>query len=168
MNYFQLFNLPQKFEINIEKLKLQFYKLQKQYHPDISDNIFENKNNKYLDKSISINKGYQTLKDPLKRAEHLLLLNSYDFKKKQKELSENIFLYKQLELYEKLDKLKKNIKKKLELHNFYNNIKNKKKCYLLELELMLDKKNWKLAATILYKLFFYKKLEEKLENVENI
>ncbi|WII23678.1 hypothetical protein [Buchnera aphidicola] len=38
MNYFEYFNLPQKFQINKKKLLRKYYSLQKKYHPDMHIN----------------------------------------------------------------------------------------------------------------------------------
>ncbi|XBC42815.1 MAG: Fe-S protein assembly co-chaperone HscB [Buchnera aphidicola (Kaburagia rhusicola ensigallis)] len=166
MNYFQLFNISQEFKIDIKNLLLKFYELQEKYHPDAQYNNSTHKHKNYLNKSMHINKGYHILKDPLKRAEYLLFLNSYNFKKEQKNLSQNIFLNEQLKLYEKLDTIKKTKKKKAELHYLSNIIEHKKKHYLLELELMFNEKKWKLAGITLYKLLFYKKFENKLNELK--
>lgn len=166
MNYFQLFNISQEFKIDIKNLLLKFYELQEKYHPDTQHNNSKDKYKNYLEKSIHINKGYHILKDPLKRAEYLLFLNSYNFKKEQKNLSQNIFLNEQLKLYEKLDTIIKIKEKQAELHHLSHTIKHKKKHYLLKLELMLDKKQWKLAGITLYKLLFYKKFGNKLNELK--
>ncbi|XBC44372.1 MAG: Fe-S protein assembly co-chaperone HscB [Buchnera aphidicola (Schlechtendalia peitan)] len=158
MNYFKLFNFPQKFKIDIKQLSLQFYKLQKIYHPDVHENCLESKNKDYYKHSININKGYHILKDPLKRAKHLLLLNSFNFNNEQKNLSNEKFIYEQLKLFETLEMLKNNIQKKKELKLFLHKIEQKKKSCFIELEFMFDKEEWQLAAMILYKLLFYEKL----------
>ncbi|XBC42297.1 MAG: Fe-S protein assembly co-chaperone HscB [Buchnera aphidicola (Meitanaphis elongallis)] len=167
MDYFQLFNLPKKFKIDKKKLVLKFYELQQKYHPDAINNNSKSKNNN-LKQSINVNLGYYVLKSSCRRAEHLLLLNSYNFKKEQKYLPQSNFLYKQLKLYEKLDTLKYTIKKELELSHFINEIVHKKQYYLSELESMLNQKEWKLAAIILHKLLFYKKFKRKLDTLKNI
>ncbi|ANF17288.1 hypothetical protein XW81_02800 [Buchnera aphidicola (Schlechtendalia chinensis)] len=161
MNYFKLFNLPQTFKVDVKKLVSQFYKLQKKYHPDMHFHHLEDKDKHYFQKSININKGYHVLINPLKRAKYLLSLNSFNFNKEKKTLLNKKFLNEQLELYEILDTLKKNAQKKTELYYFLNDIKQKKNYCLIELELMLNKKQWKLAATILCKLLFYEKLKYK-------
>ncbi|XBC43322.1 MAG: Fe-S protein assembly co-chaperone HscB [Buchnera aphidicola (Meitanaphis flavogallis)] len=166
MNYFQLFSISQEFNIDIKNLLLKFYELQEKYHPDTQYNNSKNQHKNYLEKSIHINKGYHILKDPLQRAEYLLFLNSYNFKKEQKNLSQNIFLNEQLKLYEKLDTIKKTKTKQVELHYLSNIIKHKKEHYLLNLELMLNKKQWKLAGITLHKLLFYKKFENKLHELK--
>ena len=35
MDYFSLFQIPQKFQINKNLLEKRFYSLQKKYHPDL-------------------------------------------------------------------------------------------------------------------------------------
>ncbi|WP_187307826.1 Fe-S protein assembly co-chaperone HscB [Buchnera aphidicola] len=165
MNYFQLFNLPQAFDIDIEKLLFQFYELQKKYHPDANYNSIKPENNNILEKSIYINKAYQILKNPYKRAKYLLSLNLFHFKEEKNNLSDELFLNKQLKIYEQLEILKHHPERKSELNQLFDKIKYKKNYYLLKLELMFNKKKWKLAAITLYKLLFYKKFKKVLKEL---
>ncbi|XBC40759.1 MAG: Fe-S protein assembly co-chaperone HscB [Buchnera aphidicola (Nurudea yanoniella)] len=162
MNYFQLFDLPELFTINMKKLLLKFHKLQKQYHPDANHSSSKIEKNKFLRKTIDINKGYQILKDPIERAKYLLRLNSYNFELKKNNIFKKNFLHEQLKVYEKLDTLKKSSKNESKLNNFTKEIKKKEKYYLLNVEIFLNQKNWNLAATTLYKYLFYKKIKKKI------
>lgn len=66
---FALFGLEQKFLLDEAALHQRYLALQREFHPDRSA---ENKI-KMLQKSADINKAYQLLKNPVSRAEHLLI-----------------------------------------------------------------------------------------------
>lgn len=72
MNAFEKFNLPFALNINLEDLEQRYFKAQHQYHPDrlkVSEVAPENATADY---AAAFNEAYQLLKDPLKRADHLL------------------------------------------------------------------------------------------------
>lgn len=66
---FALFNLERKFALDEAALHQRYLTLQREFHPDrSSDNKIA-----MLQKSADINKAYQILKNPVSRAEHLLI-----------------------------------------------------------------------------------------------
>ena len=66
---FAVFNLERKFALYEAALHQRYLELQREFHPDRSA---ENKI-AMLQKSADINKAYQILKNPVSRAEHLLI-----------------------------------------------------------------------------------------------
>ena len=64
VNYFALFELPVSFRPDQEKVKKQFYRLSRQYHPDYFSLENEEDQSAVLEKSADINKGYRILRDP--------------------------------------------------------------------------------------------------------
>jgi molecular chaperone HscB len=116
-NYFKKFNLPIRFQINLQELEANYLKLQQQFHPDFA-----------LDKtgaeinSILINQAYQILKNPLKRAIYLLQLQGIDIDNDEcvvKPSQENLMLVMEIreEIMEssdnknRIDEIKQKIKK---------------------------------------------------------
>lgn len=72
MNAFEKFDLPFTLNINLEALEQRYFKAQHQYHPDrlqVSNGSQDNASTEY---AAAFNEAYQVLKDPLKRANHLL------------------------------------------------------------------------------------------------
>jgi len=163
MNYFVLFNLPEKFEINLKNLTKNFYKLQKQFHPDLSMNNSKNIQLKFLNKSICINAGYKTLKNPIQRSEHLLSINgtttlSSKYKKKY-----NNFLKIQFFLHEQLDKILKKKNNKKKIHDFYKKINSFELDNMYKLKLYLNKKLWNIAIYTTLKLKFFENFKKKIK-----
>lgn len=62
-NPFEIFAIEEKFELDINALNKKYFELQQQFHPD------KTKDNGI--KSAEINLAYNTLKNPLKRAEYM-------------------------------------------------------------------------------------------------
>ena len=61
-NYFELFNLSEKFEIDSEKLQENYRSIQKEIHPDRFATSTENEKIQSMIKSTHVNDAYQTLK----------------------------------------------------------------------------------------------------------
>ena len=69
VNYFQLFGLETQFTIDLAKLSTLYQTLQKKVHPDRFANASSQDQLLAVKKSTLINDAYQTLKNPLKRAQ---------------------------------------------------------------------------------------------------
>jgi molecular chaperone HscB len=69
MNHFKTLNLPITFDLNSAELDEKYFELQKLAHPDVVQNAVQ-----AAHISADLNEAYQTLKDPIKRAAHILAL----------------------------------------------------------------------------------------------
>lgn len=100
MNYFQLFGLEQQFNVDINNLADLYQALQKTIHPDRFAHASSQEQLLAVQKSSMINDAYQTLKNPLKRAEYLLKVRGTELPNEQSSFSDNHFLMRQMELRE--------------------------------------------------------------------
>jgi len=69
---FSMFNLPRRFELDVEALRQRFLSLSAQHHPDRFDDPIDQAD--AAERSSEINEAHQILSDPEKRAELLLTL----------------------------------------------------------------------------------------------
>lgn len=66
-SYFDIFDLPVEFDIDLEVLNARYFELQKHAHPDMmGGNSID---------SAQLNNAYKTLKNRFKRAEYIIELN---------------------------------------------------------------------------------------------
>lgn len=72
-NYFELFDLEERFDINDEELDKNYFELQAKYHPDMSEALGDAKVN--YDMALLVNEAYKSLKSPWLRANHILELH---------------------------------------------------------------------------------------------
>ncbi|QCI21302.1 Fe-S protein assembly co-chaperone HscB [Buchnera aphidicola (Hyperomyzus lactucae)] len=168
MNYFTLFNLPEKFKINKNLLCKNYYQLQLQFHPDLFIKDSESQKKIVLEKSIQINKGYRTLKNFLNRAVYLLSLHGFQIEKETFLLKNNNFLIEYFSLYEEIDNLKESCFDELLLTSLLKKIKQKINNYEHEIDLEFDKKNFKKVVKITAKLLFLNKMKLNLKKEHNI
>ncbi len=114
-NYFQIFNLPISFNINLEELEKSYEILQQKNHPDI--NLTSSQEYSYkIEFLAKINMAFQTLKKPITRAFYLFQLETnINLQQENATIKPNIELLNQiLELQEQLlfaDNLQKTLLK---------------------------------------------------------
>lgn len=163
MNYFELFSLPNKIEIDQKLLSENFYKLQLSYHPDLFMNasLLEKKN--ILKKSININKGYKILRYFLTRAIHLLFLNGIDINQKKISFNNHMFLSKYFSLYEELDYVKKNDNDIEAFNSLNTKVQYQIKEYKNNIIVKLNNQNWIDSEKIILELLFFLKIEKKFK-----
>lgn len=76
LNYFKILQLDTKLDIDLQILEKKYLELQLKYHPDLLINQSQNTQLEAQITTSNINNAYETLKDPLKRAIHLLEINN--------------------------------------------------------------------------------------------
>ena len=155
-NYFELFNLPEKFQIDSVKLQENYRSIQKEIHPDRFATSTENEKVQSMIKSTQVNDAYQTLKSPTKRAKYILSLH----KSVEKITLPPDFLMQQMEWEEHLEDIEKN---NSELDQFKLTINKKYEEYSLLLSTQIDNdQNWNDAAITIDKLYFVENFFKKL------
>lgn len=101
-NYFELFGFSVGFIVDTTALAERFRELQKVVHPDRFASATEQEQRLSLQHATRVNEAYETLKDPLKRAQYLLSLNGIDMQAEKETTTDTAFLMEQLELREEL------------------------------------------------------------------
>ncbi len=101
---FSLFDLPPAFDIDVDALTARYRRLQQLIHPDRYSTAGEQARRLAAQRAARINAAYQTLKDPLARARHLLELRGADVEKTG--TVEPEFLMEQMALRERLAALR--------------------------------------------------------------
>ncbi|HET8576416.1 MAG TPA: Fe-S protein assembly co-chaperone HscB [Methylomirabilota bacterium] len=73
-DYFAVFGLPRKLQVDGEALQRRFYELSRQHHPDFHQDAVLAQQAAALESSALINRAYRALRDPLARVEYLIAL----------------------------------------------------------------------------------------------
>lgn len=74
MNYFEVFGLPRKLEIDGAELQRRFYELSRRHHPDFHHGALPEAQAEALEASARLNAAYRALRDPIARIEYLVRL----------------------------------------------------------------------------------------------
>ena len=124
-NYYQLFQLPVSFEVDLKELSERYRTLQSSVHPDKFANATDLERRLSVQQSARINEAYQTLKNPLRRARYLLELNGVDMNSDTDTSMDPMFLMQQMELREKLEMVKDSahpVEELLDINNDINEV----------------------------------------------
>lgn len=106
VNYFELFQLPVSFEVDLNALSERYRSLQSSIHPDKFANAGDLERRLSVQQSARINDAFQTLKNPLRRARYLLQLNGIDLDADIDTRMDSQFLMRQMEFRESLEAVK--------------------------------------------------------------
>jgi molecular chaperone HscB len=102
MNYFELFNIPVSFDVNMSVLPQTYQQLQRLTHPDKFASGSEQEKLVAIQKNAQVNDAYSVLKSPLSRAEYLLSLRGIDLQHEQQTIKDTAFLMQQMDWREEL------------------------------------------------------------------
>lgn len=102
-NHFDLFQLPQRFEIDQARLDAAYREVQSQVHPDKFVQAGDAEKRVAMQWATQANEAYRTLKDPLKRATYLCALQGVDLQTESNTSMPAQFLMQQMEWRENFD-----------------------------------------------------------------
>jgi len=71
-NNFTLLDMPEKFDIDLQQVEKAYFSKQSRFHPDLFVTASEREKSYAIQHTSQLNNAYQILKDPLKRAKHVL------------------------------------------------------------------------------------------------
>ncbi len=168
-NYFKLFGLKTDFLLDISQLSEAFQQLQKTAHPDKFAHASSQEQLLAVQKSATINEAYQTLKDPLKRAEYLLKLRETEMPSEQASFQDNAFLMQQMELREMLAEVKQADDIDAALLEVRTVLDSEYQQLFTQLQqlLSLNSENAnQQASNVLRKLKFFQKLQIEVDRLE--
>ena len=103
LNYFELFAIPTAFDIDLQHLSKNYQELQKLTHPDRFAGQSEQQQRVAIQKNSQVNDGFQVLKSPVRRAEHILALRGIDMANETQTMQDMEFLMQQMHWREALE-----------------------------------------------------------------
>ena len=169
MNYFQLFQVPAQFDLDLTELGTRYLELQRNFHPDNFAAASERDRLLAVQQAANINDAYHSLKQPLLRAEHLLALRGVKISHEQRSFTDTVFLMQQMELRELLGDVLHSTDPYALIDEAEQQIQQQKNILLKQLANALDANQSAqdlLAADIIRKLKFFFKLQHELELIE--
>jgi molecular chaperone HscB len=101
-NYFELFDLPITFDLDLADLAARYRDLQRRFHPDRFASASESERRFSLQLTAQVNAAFQTIKDPVARARYMLGLQGIDTGEDTDTAMDTAFLMEQMELRENL------------------------------------------------------------------
>ncbi len=77
-DYFAFFELPRSLALDLKDLEKRFYKLSRQWHPDLFARKSPAEQEQALEATAVLNDGYRVLRDPIARALYVLKQEGFD------------------------------------------------------------------------------------------
>lgn len=169
MNYFQLFDLPATFELDLTELGSRYLALQRQFHPDNYAAASNRDRLMSVQQTANINDAYHSLKQPLLRAEHLLALRGLKISHEQRSFTDPVFLMAQMELREQLEEISASDDPDAAIMAVEQQLQQQRKVLLRQLAAAIEANSAEQnqqAAELVRKLKFFFKLQHELELIE--
>ncbi len=169
-DYFELFGLEQVFELDRDVLMHRYRNLQKATHPDKFASAPEQERRIALQQAGHINAAYQTLKDPLSRAQYLLSLSGVESVLEQTTIRDLEFLEEQMELREALADIRNDADPQGSIFHFLSDLNKREKAYFNELSELFsthDEAALIQANDLTLRLQFVRRLQQEAESVED-
>lgn len=161
-NYFALFDLPERFQIDHVKLEETYRRLQFAVHPDKFVQASESNKRLALQASARVNEAYQVLSDSLTRAHYLLTLRGIESLSETDTAMPTEFLLQQLQWQERAEEANLGELQVLlaEITDYRKKIKDEL-VFLLDGE--QDAENLNRAKTTVRKLKFTEKIVMRID-----
>ncbi|MCE9678694.1 co-chaperone HscB [Shewanella sp. AS1] len=170
MNYFELFSLSPEFDLDTALLAQRYRELQRAVHPDKFANASEQDKRIAVQRTAQVNDGFNTLKHPISRAEHMLSLKGIDLSHESTTVKDTLFLMQQMEWRESLEDIKHSDDPDEiidELHHSFAEHQTQLITKMSELIGSDDPKVLQDAADVIRKMKFMAKLQDELARAED-
>lgn len=106
-DFFSLFNLPRRFQLDRDILERDYRELQSRVHPDKFAHLSDGERRLSVQWATRVNEAYQTLRSPLARGRYLLSLHGVDTQEDTNTAMPVDFLMRQMELREALEEARR-------------------------------------------------------------
>jgi molecular chaperone HscB len=159
-SHFELFGLPAAFAVEADRLEQSYRDIQSKVHPDRFAHAGDAERRASLQWTTRVNEAFQILKNPVKRAKHLLELHGVDVAFETNTAMPQDFLMQQMELREALE----DAKDPAALDALRKNMLDEKS--MLERQIgdaIDDKHDYAGAAGLVRKLQFLDRLDEEID-----
>ena len=159
-NNFELFGLPETFDLDLDALDLRWKALLKQVHPDQHATQSSADKKLAMQWSVRINEAYQRLKNPIQRAAYLCQLNGFEIQAHQNTSMPADFLVQQMQWRETLDDAETTD----DLSLLHEKVLHEKKLLLQQCQETMDEHSeWGRAVELVRALMFIEKFEQDLD-----
>ena len=169
-NYFQLFDLPEQYVVDVNALRATYRDLQRKTHPDKFTNASQQEQLLAVQYAATINDAYDVLTSPLKRGIYMLALKSFEIDPQQSAAMDPLFLIQQMELREELENVERVDDPEVALDSISEQLEGEldalQKTFTAQIE-ALDVSNAVAAQDTVKKMQFVVKVQSEVEHLEH-
>ena len=165
-NYFELFDLPQQFELDKAALGARYRQLQQELHPDRFAGRTDHEQRVAVQYSALVNEAHETLSRPLGRALYLLQLSGMSAEEVAAQQVDGGFLIEQMELREKLESIDDLVDPEAVMEHLMDEISSDARNHQAEFVAAYQAGDIAAAASACVKMQYLDKLQTEAEQVE--
>lgn len=163
-NHFELFQLPQRFAIDLAALDRAYHEVQNKVHPDKFAQAGDAEKRVAMQWATRANEAYKTLKSPFKRAAYLCELNGVDLQIESNTAMPGAFLMQQMEWREAMEDAKA-AKDIGALEGLEGELRDARKTEIDKIAALLDANRFDEAAQGVRQLMFLEKFGDEIARI---
>lgn len=164
-NFFELFEVPVTYDVDLDQVKQHYRELQKAVHPDKFVNASDLEKRISMQQTSWINEAFNTLQQPVERAIYLLKLIGVDLNMENETTMDDVFLMEQMEMREALSTVQSKEDPLAELDKFSREIKNKMKTMMEEFSVAYENNRLDDAKELIRKMQFMQKAKKEVDEL---
>lgn len=164
-NFFQLFDVPVSFELDLELIHQRYMELQKAVHPDKFVNASAQEKRISMQHTSRINEALNTLKQPVERAIYLLKLKDIDINFENETTMDAAFLTEQMEIREALSEVREKEDPLQELDRIASRIRSKTKNMMSDFSSCYEEDRLDEARELVRKMQFMQKAKKEINDL---
>ena len=165
LNFFELFEIPVAYDVDLNELQKKYTALQQAVHPDKFANAGDQEKRLSMQQTSHINEAYQTLKDPVARAVYLLKLKGVDINLDNETTMDMAFLMEQMEMREKLADMRQQDDPLEQLDKLAAEVKNKMAEMTRQFSAAYENDQLEEARELIRKLQFMQKAKKEIDEL---
>lgn len=164
-NFFELFDVPVAYEVDIDLVQQRYRNLQKAVHPDKFVNASDQEKRISMQQTSWINEAFNTLRQPVELAIYLLKLKGVDLNLENETTMDAMFLMEQMEMREAVSEVRSKDDPLSELDNVAAEIKSKMKLMMEEFSNAYENEQLEDAKELIRKMQFMQKAKQEVDEL---
>lgn len=164
-NYFEIFNIPVQFDLDISQLSGVYRDLQKEVHPDRFASAGEQQTRIAMQMTSLVNQAFDTLKSPVSRAHYLLKLTGLDIDHEKDTTMDPMFLMEQMELREEFEEVRSKSDPLAEVDRLLKQVKESMSGIMQAFSAAYQQKDFDKAHELSRKMQFINKNTQELDDI---
>ncbi len=164
-DYFELFDIPVSYDVDLDTVQQRYRELQKAVHPDKFANASSQERRISMQQTSMINQALSTLKHPVDRAMYLLKLKGLDFSMDNETTMDAGFLMEQMEMREQLESVRNTDDPLATLDTMLADVKSNTAVLEAEFKRAFESDDLETAREVVRKMQFMYKARKEIDDM---